>query len=155
MDDFISGGDSVEECINLYRDVSQLLAEGGMYLRKWCSSAPEVRRQIAATSREPHYSLDLGDDESVKTLGLIWCPDSDNLQFKVKEANDTRVQTKRDILSSLNSIFDPLGFLGPVVIKGKVFLQELWQLKINWDEKLPSDIQNRWRLFVESLRKLD
>ncbi|KAF0721510.1 Integrase catalytic domain-containing protein [Aphis craccivora] len=151
MDDFLSGGDTVEEVVRLYHEVLELLESSGMRLRKWCSSAPEVRAEIATTSSEPHYSLDLGDDDTVKSLGLIWCPESDILKFKVRNANDTRVQTKRDLLSSLNSVFDPLGFLGPTLIRGKIFLQELWQIKLGWDDTLSEDFQMRWRRFLDDL----
>lgn len=122
-----------------------------MRLRKWCSSTPEVRKNIAATSSKPHYSLDLGDNDTIKSLCLIWSPESDTLQCKVKNANETRVQTKRDLLSSLNSVFDPLGFLGPTLIKGKIFLQELSQIKMGWDDTLSEDFQTRWRRFLDDL----
>ncbi|XP_015377537.1 PREDICTED: uncharacterized protein LOC107171796 [Diuraphis noxia] len=62
--------------------------------------------------------------------------------------------TKRTLLSSLNSIFDPLGFLAPVLVKVKVFLQLLWQMKINWDSPLPADIRTRWHRFWADLAAL-
>jgi len=53
--------------------------------------------------------------------------------------------TKRKLLSDLNKVFDPLGFLGPVLIIGKIFLQQLWQLKRNWDDQLEVDMQDKWK----------
>jgi hypothetical protein len=47
--------------------------------------------------------------------------------------------TKRLLLSDLNRIFDPLGFLSPVLIKRKIFLQQLCLLKIEWNKLLPTD----------------
>jgi len=55
-------------------------------------------------------------------------------------------------LSQLNRIFDPLGFLAPVLIKGKIFLKQLWQLKIDWDTQLQEDLQMKWRSYYEELQ---
>jgi len=60
--------------------------------------------------------------------------------------------TKRALLSDLNKVFDPLGFLAPVLIKGKIFLQQLWQLKIDWDTPLQDEIKQRWQ--IEDLKDL-
>lgn len=51
--------------------------------------------------------------------------------------------TKRTLWSDMNRVHDPLGFLTPVLITGKIFIQQLWILKIDWDMKLPIDIQQR------------
>ncbi|GFT08114.1 integrase catalytic domain-containing protein [Nephila pilipes] len=50
-------------------------------------------------------------------------------------ANDC--STKRFILQILGRIFNPIGFLGPFIIRLKILLQELWIAEINWDNKLP------------------
>ncbi|CAI6373731.1 unnamed protein product [Macrosiphum euphorbiae] len=62
--------------------------------------------------------------------------------------------TKRSLLSDINSIYDPIGLITPVLIKGKVFLQQLWSLKIDWDEVLSDDICSRWTTFYSSLLQL-
>jgi len=63
--------------------------------------------------------------------------------------------TKRIIFAELNRIFDPLGFLSPVLIKGKIFLQQLWTMKIEWDAKFPNEIHEKWRQFYEELEQLE
>uniref|UniRef100_A0A1B0DL55 Uncharacterized protein n=1 Tax=Phlebotomus papatasi TaxID=29031 RepID=A0A1B0DL55_PHLPP len=44
----------------------------------------------------------------------------------------------RGILSEIASIFDPTGWLAPVVLRAKLIMQSLWKEKIGWDDK-PSD----------------
>jgi len=62
--------------------------------------------------------------------------------------------TKRSLLSDINSVYDPIGLITPILIKGKIFLQQLWSLKIDWDEVLSDDICSRWTNFYSSLHQL-
>lgn len=62
--------------------------------------------------------------------------------------------TKRSLLSDINSIYDPIGLISPILIKGKIFLQQLWSLKLDWDEVLSDDICSRWTNFYSSLQQL-
>lgn len=65
--------------------------------------------------------------------------------------------TKRTLLADINQVYVPLGFLTPVLITGKIFVQQLWALKLGWDTLLPMDFQRRWKSFYrgpESLQRL-
>ena len=62
--------------------------------------------------------------------------------------------TKRTLISDIAKIFDVLGWFSPSVIKMKILLQQLWELKVNWDDPAPSpicDVWIRWRSELESL----
>lgn len=59
--------------------------------------------------------------------------------------------TKRTILSVITQIFDPLGLIGPVIIKAKILLQSLWQLKIDWDTPVPKTIRIVWSSYHQQL----
>ncbi|GFV31659.1 uncharacterized protein TNCV_692331 [Trichonephila clavipes] len=52
--------------------------------------------------------------------------------------------TKRCVLSTIARLFDPLGLLGPVVARAKIFMQSLWRLKIDWIDELPSERAKEW-----------
>ena len=47
----------------------------------------------------------------------------------------------RQIVSGVAKVYDVLGWFSPVIIKGKILLWKLWDLKIGWDEKVPCHIQ--------------
>ncbi|XP_060571866.1 uncharacterized protein LOC132730037 [Ruditapes philippinarum] len=67
-------------------------------------------------------------------------------QFSVDDLVDMSVQpvTKRGILSTINSLFDPLGFLAPVVLEGRLILREIVSTKVEWDDPIPLDIAKKW-----------
>jgi len=65
--------------------------------------------------------------------------------------------TKRMILSNLNKIFDLLGFLAPVLIKGIIFLQQLWQFKRECNLHLSNEVQLKYELchqYLEEIRSI-
>ncbi|GBN80138.1 hypothetical protein AVEN_133766-1 [Araneus ventricosus] len=55
------------------------------------------------------------------------------------------IESKRFILSVAGRIFDPIGILGPVVIKLKCLLQEIWTLEVDWDSELPPNLCQKWQ----------
>ena len=61
--------------------------------------------------------------------------------------------TKRLVVSTVGRFYDPLGFIQPVIIKYKVFIQELCRKKMLWDEPLEGILLERWQSLVISLRE--
>ena len=47
--------------------------------------------------------------------------------------------TKHKVLSLVSSIYDPLGWVSPLTVRGKMFMQTLWKEKMSWDQKLNPD----------------
>lgn len=98
------------------------------------------------------FTLNLDDDEAIKSLGLGWKPVNDEFLFNVTALPHRMRLTKRTLLSDLNKVFDPLGFLAPVLIKEKIFLQQFWQLKTDWDTPLSEEIQTKWKKYYSELQ---
>lgn len=63
--------------------------------------------------------------------------------------------TKRFILEVISTIFDPLGLIGPVTVRSKLLLQEIWKQKLGWDENVPSNIFTPFSIFYKQLLKLN
>ena len=53
------------------------------------------------------------------------------------------------------SVSDPLGFVSPFVVCGKVFLPELWPLKLEWDDVVDELRLEVWAKFEQEARSLD
>ena len=42
-----------------------------------------------------------------------------------------------------------------VIIRGKILLQNLWKLKIGWDDPVPQTVQATWLEFLAQLTELE
>ena len=62
------------------------------------------------------------------------------------------IPTKRNILKIIASVYDPVGFLQPIVIKLKILFQEICSLKIDWDDCIDDRLTNKWLQIVEVLK---
>ena len=88
-------------------------------------------------------NLTLGQDKLPieRALEVIWCIESDTFNFRI-ELKD-KPCTRRGILSTISSIYDPLGFIAPVVLVGKKILQDICHFN-RWDEPVDDATRSRW-----------
>ena len=71
-------------------------------------------------------------------LGITLDLAPDVFRFEVKPLN--KPMTRRDMLSELSSVFDPLRLVAPVLLPGHVLLQELLDENLGWDEQVAEAI---------------
>ena len=62
--------------------------------------------------------------------------------------------TKRKLLSIIAGLYDPLGWLSAVTIKGKILFQKLWESRLQWDDELPPLIRESVTRFVYNLDRI-
>lgn len=157
VDDYLSGGANENAIIEQTKGVISVLSSAGFNLRKFKSNCPKLLQEITSDKLETEHVLDLSEtnsDTTSKTLGLNWISSSDTLSFSLSIKRSNKV-TKRNILSVINKIFDPLGLVGPCVVEAKIALQKLWTLKLGWDDDVPMEIKDQWNNFVEKLSHLN
>ena len=66
----------------------------------------------------------------------------------------TRLQpTKRNVVSLICQIYDPLGFLSPITVAFKILIQEVCKLKVAWDQPLVGGPLLRWERLIEALKE--
>ena len=150
VDDLMAGADSVEGAFGLFSGLTSVLSRGGFVLRKFRSSHAAVLKGIPLELQEPMPSQDLVDLHSgnyPKALGLAWNSRTDTMSTAVQLPSSFS-STKRGIISDVARTFDVLGWITPVLIVMKVLFQQLWQLKIGWDEEVPPELRDQhvqWR----------
>lgn len=153
VDDMITGGGTIEEAVRIRQQVTTLLDKAGFPLHKWCTNDDRILDGVPEMQRETHLPLD--SSTTTKTLGITWWPKKDEFSFSYKTITNTKQITKRIVLSELARLFDPLGLINPIVLLGKIFMQQLWLLKIDWDESLPLHLHNNWQTFRDQLELIN
>ncbi|XP_024881163.1 uncharacterized protein LOC112460613 [Temnothorax curvispinosus] len=153
VDDLLTGADSIEKARDIVHKVSQVLESAGFILRKWISNQPEIIKDIPPKNQNPNV-LDFNSDVQAKILGLGWQAYQDILVYTIKELPPPKV-SKRQILSEVTRIFDPLGLLNPCFILARILIQKLWTLKLSWDEAIPTDLHSTWISFRKQISRLN
>ena len=59
--------------------------------------------------------------------------------------------THRLVLAAIYSIYDPHCLLTPVTIGYKILLREVVCLKLGWDEPLPKELANKFKVNFKEL----
>ena len=125
VDGFLGGAKSLEEAIQLVNDLRQELLKYGFPLRKWSSNDQNLQ-SISNELRAEKDNLNLfADDYKVKALGISWKPNQDVFIFKCS-LDPVKKLTKRNLLSETSKLFDPLGWLAPLIIQFKILMQQTW-----------------------------
>ncbi|OXA46198.1 Gag-Pol polyprotein [Folsomia candida] len=155
MDDLMSGEPTIKQALNTQTQIIALAKSACLSLRKWSSNSQAVLDSLPPEMRETQ-SLDLFDlDSSVKTLGISWNPKSDHFFFRFNpQPNGNKPLNKRTVLSEIARLFDPIGWLAPIMINAKILMQSLWKLHQGWDDELPQDVQQQWMEFKVDLQQL-
>ncbi|XP_071576379.1 uncharacterized protein [Temnothorax nylanderi] len=149
VDDVVSGANTLSDAIAKQTQLRGLCTAGGFPLRKWAANCDEVLSGIPPEHRlhhEPHS----WENDSFSTLGLLWHPSEDTFAFAI-HPRPVPEFTKRRVLAETARLFDPLGWLAPVVIRAKILIQSAWLQRLDWDDPLPVADAHCWRGFLEEL----
>lgn len=156
VDDGLRSVATVNEAKDLIHKTRAMCKEGGFNLHKFLSNNKDVLANIDPTLRAKDIQdLDFNKDSLLpieRTLGILWCVESDCFRFRL-ELGDKPL-TRRGILSTVCSIFDPLGLIAPFVLIGKRILQEVVRDKRDWDDPLSEDLLSRWDKWRKQLPSL-
>lgn len=154
VDDILCGHDSVESAQILQTELIDLLGLGGFQLSKWTSNCPQLLERFPDDQCDMPKDFDISpDSNTIKVLGIQWIPQSDEFTYRITLPPITQV-TKRSILSTVASLYDPNGWVTPVVFRAKLLLQKLWLLKLGWDEPPPDEVHTEWQHISQDLPQL-
>jgi hypothetical protein len=147
LDDLMTSCSSRQEAVTVQQEARLLVEGAGFKFKKWVSNVAEVLEGIPTEDRAAGFALSSKDSAGDShVLGVVWKVEEDS--FSYEQPDWTTGNTKRQILSQLTSLWDPMGFLSPFVVRAKILVQELWKLKTAWDERVPSDFLQNWQRWV-------
>lgn len=132
VDDVLTGANSKDELLQIKFNLEEILKQGGFELSKWCSNNQILKGDC-------YENVQIGDS-LCKKLGIWWDIQNDVFTYNVNLKENSAI-TKRTILALTSQLFDPLGFLVPIIIIiAKFILQGLWTLELGWDESVPIEM---------------
>ena len=155
VDDVLKSAQTENEAIKLAKDVKKVCANGGFNLTKFVGNTERIIDSVPQEHRAANVrNLALGQDKLPieRVLGVHWCIESDAFKFRI-ELKD-KPCTRRGILSTISSVYDPLGFIAPVVLVGKKILQDICHTS-NWDEPVDDETRSRWEKWRNELYQLE
>lgn len=154
VDDVLTGGDSIHQVNALKHDLIALLKGGGFHLRKFSANHPKITNDLPSSDISPETLKQFEGGNMIKTLGIFWDQTDDFFRYKVNfDVNGP--PTKRNILSQIAKLFDPLGWLSPIIICGKILMQKLWLAGVDWDTPIPIKLQNEWYKFSMNIKRIE
>ena len=131
VDNYMNTYDNQAELVSDKVLLDNVMNQASMPLQEWVSNN-EYFSSL--------YQLAVPITQNV--LGISWNPYTDNMNIVVGEKlihEDSWRYTKRKVLSLVSSVFDTLGWVSPLTVRGKIFLQTLWEEKMGWDQTLNTE----------------
>ncbi|XP_073824972.1 uncharacterized protein isoform X1 [Musca autumnalis] len=149
MDDFVDSFHSVDEAIEISKQVTKIHKNGGFEHRGFISNSNDVMLALDGLSSSKIIApMESGE----KVLGLYWDPGLDTFMFNLKFSkvdpdiiSGQKIPTKRQVLSIIMSMFDPLGFSSNFMVGGKLILRNIWITDCVGDEEIPKNIDVTWQ----------
>ncbi|UYV84801.1 hypothetical protein LAZ67_X003569 [Cordylochernes scorpioides] len=151
IDNCVTSVDTEAELVDLVEKSTEIFAKAKMDLRMW--QFGPIHRVKEVYSRLPP-NVDIERSEEASVLGMKWNLLEDTLNVTPKFGVIINSLSKRDLLSHTQQIFDPIGFLAPVLLPAKLLIQQAWTVKTDWDEPLPSTIQENFLKWYSELDTL-
>ena len=112
VDDGLTSVESIDNAIKLIEETRIMCAKGNLRLHKCISNSREVMEAIPHSERAKDIKdLSFDDLPIERALGIQWCVESDSFQFHLQLKEQS--MTRHGILSTVASVYDPLGFLAP------------------------------------------
>ena len=153
FDDCLVPLPSVAEAVTAQTQLCDLLSKRGFRLRKWLSNSSEVFDQIPEAERSKALqSYSFSENVSEHVLGVHWDVEKDIFTFNVNLREFSN--TKRDVLSTIAILYDPLGFVCPIVLEPKLLFQQLCRQKFGWDVSISDPELEKWQRWLNRLQEL-
>ena len=155
-DALVSMSNSSDAISLLQRTQEALMTTGNLRLHKFASNSEDVMLALSPDDLAKDLKdLDFDSDHLPlqRSLGVHWDLSSDSFTFRI--ATGEKPYTRRGILATVHSVYDPLGFIAPVTIEGRLILRKVTSATVGWDEPLTSECETEWERWRDSLTSLD
>ncbi|WP_204107600.1 hypothetical protein, partial [Streptococcus dysgalactiae] len=153
VDDCLVSFATAQEAIRFSTQLNELMKLGGFQLKQWVTNSDEVLKFLPdADAATTTVRMPVPQQEIQRALGIDWNVKNDAFVFHFQTTD--KPLTRRGILSTVSSLFDPLGLIAPLCLPAKQLLQKLCKAKLGWDQPLPSEDLASWNKWVTFMLQL-
>ncbi|XP_067949833.1 uncharacterized protein [Watersipora subatra] len=156
VDDGVTSVSTEEQAIDLITNAVKICTKANIRLHKFNSNRKTVLLAIPESERsEQIKNINIFEEQlpNERTLGMEWNLQSDSFHFSAPETNNAMI-TKRNVLSKIAQIYDPMGLISPLILKGKLILQRVTAADLEWDQLLEPGDMREWRDWLNDIGKL-
>ncbi|XP_062713659.1 uncharacterized protein LOC109432815 [Aedes albopictus] len=163
VDDYLDSVDTVDQAVQRWNEVKYVHSQAGFEIRNFISNSADVLRRVGVTGGPESKSLNLDQTEQKeRVLGMVWKPVTDEFTFEstlqsdiAKPITEQTIPTKRQVLRTIMSLFDPLGLIAHFVVQGKILMQDIWRSGTDWDEPIAENLQAQWSKWSRTFTDLN
>lgn len=158
VDDYLDSFNDLNKATKIVLDVIKIHDKAHFKMRNFISNSKSLLANLPSDRISALNEIKLDMDENVfeKVLGMYWNTDKDNYKFKITaKFDEIQDPTKRQLLSFVMSIYDPLGLIAHITIHSKIIMQDLWRVGIEWDDKIPDSVKEDWSTWLKLLSTLN
>ena len=152
VDDGLCSTKSVTDAIELLNHTRDICANANLHVHKLLSNRPEVLRAFPPCDSAVETDNVNLCCSTERALGVLWSLKSDS--FKYEYTASTEPYTRRNMLSALASLYDPMGLISPLILSGRIILQNACRSGYDWDEVLSNDYTEQWSFWNDNMAKL-
>jgi len=131
-----------------------LLERGGIKLRKWARDCPAILENVPLEHCFTQLPLHDQSNTAIKLMGVFWNATKESFFIQARNMEINRYVTKRQILSDIAHIYDPCGWLSPLMNVVMLLLQQLWKEQVSWDDKVLEELAAAWHSHRSSYEHL-
>ena len=162
VDDILKAFKNVKSASTFITEAQKILSDGSLHLYKFVSNSSSLLQILAPEERGSSDLLLLSESqvlddepESTSALGVQYAPTEDCFLFRGFEVlMDGKPPTKRQIVSKMSRLWDPMGFLGPFLVTAKLVVRDCWLQEVDWDVVPPAPVVERWNKWLEQIPDL-
>ena len=150
VDDLMTRAEDVKSVAEKRTQAIEVFADATFRLHEWHSNVPTLEKLSGETpcpDNEDELSYakkHLGTVKAdAKLLGMVWNKSEDTLSIESPAIKN--VSSKREALSELAKVYDPLGLVSSTTLVAKILYREMCEAKLPWDTELDERIKRRWQ----------
>ncbi len=168
VDDHIDSVPTDDEAVELIAQLVEIHEKIGLKIAKFNSNSAKVSANLpeGTSKSESMVSFDSyvadttyapGTEKKmpqVRTLGQQWNMVGDYFTFGEFDIDHETTWTKAACLSQAHKVFDPLGFVCPLMLEARIFLQGLWAKEFDWTDAITQEEIDKWNAWLPNLVRL-